>query len=666
MTKKHIRFIYWLLFSLFMVFIVLPLFYFFYLFDETKVKRNLEEQFNNNDYQIIIKGNVLPKLWHGLSLGVNDIVLINKKDSQDKIYIKNFSCNMSWFYLIIAKYKIVRISVNSVILDQTNLSNLKINQIINFQDTSKLFIHSVDYFQIDNIILNANGKAIIENGVLKIKQHDSHSDFIFFTKLYNNYSLKISGQSKIDNGNIDLSKMNINLFNKNLQINFQANSVLDIATNSLFLFNLIGNVNYDKYKINFNIGNSSIENNKLQISNTNLFIDNKNKKEHALLSIDNMAINLLDYNLKINSLIGQYNLDLHNQKIVSNFNVQNLFKESANIYSKCNLQSNINLNDVFSVPINSIFNGDCNYLDQRFILNLNGSINNSDALLNIVYKNHESLPIIDVKLSIEDFKLLSSKSIEYLVKNIKNYFHQNKEKNYITNLNLNIHNLIYDSINFKNVYSEVKLSSKELNITKFNSNLYDGKLIANLKVNCVNNLFNIYLNQNFNDLKFESLLNGLFGIKNISGVANIKTYLTFNNLSNFESIINKMNGYIEINAKHGIFKGIDLTNLYSSNILVPLTSKSTIFHNLFANFNFINGNSNSKIKFNSDVMSANGYGQLDIINRNLDYKFDLQTKLPKNDKHIGMVRVPFNLSGEIQHPKLKIESILLIKEKHHK
>jgi hypothetical protein len=663
MTKKHIRIIYWSLFSLFMFFIVLPLFYFFYLFDEVKVRKNIEDQFNNNDYQIIIKGAVLPKLWHGLSLGINDIVLVNKKNFQDKIYIKNFSCNMSWLYLIIAQYKIVRVSISSVILDQTDLTNFKINEVINFEDTSKLFFHSVDYFQVDNIILNAHGKVILKDGVLKIKQHDNHSDFIFFAKLYEDYNLKIYGKSKIDTRNIDLSKININVFNKNLQINFHVDSVLNLDTNSLSLSNLIGNIIFKKYKINFNIGSSYLENNTLQISNANLFIDNKNQNEHALLSIDNVIINLLDYNFKVNSLIGQYNLDLHNQKIISNFNVQNLFKESSNIYSKCSVQSSINLNDIFSIPISSMFNGDCDYLNNNFIFNLTGSINNSNSKINIVYRNDNNLPIINMKLMMENFKLFSSKSVDYLIKNIKNYFNKFKNKKYLTNLDLNIQNLVYDNINFKNVSSEIKLKPNELNMTRFKGNLYDGKLLANLRINYVNNLFNIYLNQDFINLKFESLLSDLFAIKNISGDARVKSYLTFNNLSNLESISNHMNGYIEINAKHGIFKGIDLNNLYSNNILSPLTSKSTIFDNLVASFNFVNGVSNSKIRFNSLVMSAIGSGQFNIINQNIAYKFDLHTKLPQNDKHISGVILPFSVNGYIQHPKLKIESIILIKEK---
>ena len=48
----------------------------------------------------------------------------------------------------------------------------------------------------------------------------------------------------------------------------------------------------------------------------------------------------------------------------------------------------------------------------------------------------------------------------------------------------------------------------------------------------------------------------------------------------------------------------------------------------------------------------------------LDYKLQLQSMLPKNNNNLIKLSVPIYLYGNIFTPKLKIESIELLKVKH--
>jgi hypothetical protein len=665
MTKKQIRFIYWGSFSGFMLFIILPLFYFFYLFDEATVKYNIEQQFNNNDYKVEIRGNVLPKLWHGLSFAINDIILINKTIPKDQIYIKNFTCNISWLYLVLAKYKILRISINGININQDNLANLYVKNIVNLDNKVNSFLQSVNYIQIDDLNLINNGHQILNNNIIKIKQNMNNYDVILYGKFLESYDIKLFAKSKINNNNLNFDNINFNIANSNLKTELHSKAILNLNNNNLTLNDSNGIIYYDKYKIDFSLVATLFNNNQVQFNNLSLFINNLIKKNsaHTLLSIDRINLNILNYSFNINSIIGQYNLDLAEQKITSNFHIQNLISESDFITSKCNIQSNISLNNFLNNPISTSFSGDCNYSNKTFSSHLVGSINNTNSNLDIIYQKNNVKPKINIDLSLDNFILTLNTNVNFIKTYINNYFNQNDTIKYLFNINLNIKNLVYNNINFNNLSAFIFLDTHELKLTKIKYNLYGGDALSNLKVNYQNGVFNIFFNQVFNHFRIEDMLNDLFNLKVISGDASIKSFLTINNFSSLEQLTKHMNGYIEINAKDGIFKGIDLTNLYSDNLLA-LSPKSTIFDNLNAKLYFINGIShNDEIKFNSSILKAVGLGGIDVINESLNYKFQLQTLLPKNEKQIKWLIVPFYLYGKVWQPKLKIESIQLLKSK---
>ena len=145
--KYKLRIIYWLLVLVLFVGVILPVFFFFYLFDANKVRQMLIQQFNTDNYIVVINGDVFPKTWHGLSLELSNLV-IKDKENQELIEIKNVSCQLSWLDLIVGSYKVKRLSLNGVQLDNNRIEKTNLYKLLNFSQVHNSVFRDLKYLNL--------------------------------------------------------------------------------------------------------------------------------------------------------------------------------------------------------------------------------------------------------------------------------------------------------------------------------------------------------------------------------------------------------------------------------------------------------------------------------------------------------------------------------------
>ena len=147
LNKLKVRLLYWVSVILLMIFIVCPMFFFFYLFDEDQVKQMLYTQFDNNTYHVDVNGTIVPRFWHGLSIEVNDLVLATNDENQ-LLHIKSANCQLSWLDLVFAHYKIKRLALNDVDINEKNIKDYGINNLLTFSESGKSTFSSLDNISI--------------------------------------------------------------------------------------------------------------------------------------------------------------------------------------------------------------------------------------------------------------------------------------------------------------------------------------------------------------------------------------------------------------------------------------------------------------------------------------------------------------------------------------
>ena len=161
-SNAQLRSLYWVIVVLLFVGIILPVFFFFYLFDASKVRQMLIEQFNTENFVVTINGDVFPKTWHGLSLELSNLG-VKDKNNQDLINVRNVSCQLSWLDLIVGQYKVKRLSLNGIMLNSKGIESANLHKLLNVSQVNNSVFRDLRYLNLYNINSNDSGKYKISD-----------------------------------------------------------------------------------------------------------------------------------------------------------------------------------------------------------------------------------------------------------------------------------------------------------------------------------------------------------------------------------------------------------------------------------------------------------------------------------------------------------------------
>jgi uncharacterized protein involved in outer membrane biogenesis len=677
-TKTKIRVLYWGGFVLFMVLVVIPLFFFFYLFNENQVRQTIINQFDDKVYNVEIDGQIVPKPWHGMSLDLNRVVITTKRNVQ-LVEIKRMSCKMSWLGLIFGKYKVKRVAIDGMDINQGNLKQYGVSNLLNlsnakdslFSDMERVDIYGINSVEKDLIYPIRDGSFKIEHNGL-----DINFDLGFKLKNSQTYFIVNGVSNAVNNDLINFDTFNIHIFNSLLNIDVATKASYSINAKNLSLQNIIGNVHVKNYVGTLNVGKVDVNLNGITASNADLQVDfTKNSiGNHILFNVDKL-ISPQYKGMQVNKISMQYKTDIPNIKFNMDSMVQNLvYSESMGIYSDyCTSQMKLTSSKLKDNGLNSILTGKCAYDINKNALrfNLDGNLNSAPLKLDLQVFNDSIKPYIIATgniASLDLSRLTFAKDKMIPLFSDKDRLPFAWLSLFNAQANLIIKHFVLDRIALNDVTTDFIIKNDELNIKHIKANVYNGALSGGMKITKHNDVYDLYAKNSISNLNLKNLLDNLFDISAISGTGNLMLDIMAKSVSSYDDIHRHLNGKVNIEAKNGAFQGVDFNLFLNPESGIAFTSnRSTIVNHMQANFNFANGVSkNGTLQFSSPYVIATGIGSLDFIHNTLNYNLNIKSALPKNDQRISLVVIPVSIAGDILSPKLSIQHMHLISESRNK
>lgn len=671
--RQKVRFSYWFIVILLFIFVVLPIFFFFYLFNENQIKQMVVEEFDSNNYHVQVLGHVSPKFWHGLALDFQDVE-VQTKSYAPLFKINNMSCQLSWIDLVFAHYKITRINLNGIDINENNL--IKSSNIGNLFNFNQPHNNAFDRLAIVNVYdVNMIGESIpyaISDGSLQIKREGSAADFElgFKDESSGTYVLFRGVLDNLLTPILNFSNLQIMMYDgKDFQVKMSSHASYTIAKQQFKLIDVTGQTVWKNYKSNINIKNMILDKYGLNLKGINVATSYSNYfiQNNLLLSLDSLY--LKNYKqLLIDNLQADYQLINGNNKlkILSNLS-QIKYTESSDsiVANSCNNTVELSVPNLSANKVQGNLVGNCQYSFKKnlIILNLAGQLN--QALLNLKLDIfNQNIPYIVISGTFDNIDLSrvqvsKSKLLPLLYDNSNLPFKWLSLIN--MSANLKIKNFAFDRINLQNLITKFVINDGTLDVSRLEADVYGGRLIGSGKIQKVgDNAYNLQTKQIIRSVSLQNMFDDLFDVQAISGSANLTTDIKANNVSSYNDIHQNLTGKVILSAVNGAFKGVDLNLFVNPNVMDLTHRKSTAFENLQASFDFDNGISRyGSITFSSKYVIANGAGVIDFDNSKINYGLSIKSALPQNEAKINSVLIPVVVAGDLFNPRVVIKNIHL-------
>ena len=673
LTRTRVRLLYWISVIFLMVFIACPMFFFFYLFDEDQVKQMLFEQFDSNNYHVEVRGKITPKFWHGLSFEVNDLEISTTEDVP-LVHIKMANCQLSWLDLVVARYKIRRMALNDVDINEKNILNYGFNNLLNWSrmDNSALnHLRNISVFGVNSV--DKGAPYPIRDGLLTIDQSGREAKYKFGFELADQ-QVFIASDGKINaisNDIIQFSDFNTSIYNTNMRIKFTADTSYDITEKELTLDHLSGDMVFSNYKGKissdktiFSVGGISANDIKL-----NLNFDNAFARQGLNLSMNSLSVP--GYNrFRLDQAHIKYLIEIQEKKVVLDTILNQIKISESEIISKgCYNELSYTSPNLINNGFKASLSGVCDYNFNRNNLDMSmtGNLNRAPLKLALNVNNNESKPKIIVSGAMDSLDL---SPLGVNKDKLLPFYFDNSQLPFAwlslfdMDGNLSIKHFALDRIHLNDVSTTFNLKDDILNIIKLHANVYNGTLVGSARIAKTESSYDISTLETIENLDLKQMFEDLFDVEAISGVANLKINASSNNVVSYEDSHKHLNGKITVDANHGAFQGVDF-NIFSASSALSV-NKSTMFEQLRAQLDFINGVSkNGNITFYSPYVIANGNGTVDFVDTQLDYMLTIKSALPPNEQKISSVIIPVSAKGDLFNPQITIQNIHLFTGQQH-
>lgn len=678
--RQVVRAIVWSLFVVFFVTFCLPLLFFYYLFNASQVKQMVISQFNNENYSVVIDGNVEPRSWHGLSLFISDLTVEDKKQHK-VLHINTANCQLSWLDLMVGHYRVRRLALNGLTFFQNNASKINYNDLLNYQTINHSEFKNLTTFSISNLaIVSGDGSYLMKDAGLRVINLETLPEFNLSFNL-SNYAarLGLQGQiSKISDDNLSIENLTLSLSNQSSSIELQSSGHYAYKSQELWLEKSRGIIHVPDYQGALAIDTVLLSNYGLTMNNLSTTLngfestssrsftinaDKINTTDFATLMADNIATKYEFANSKRNFDVG---LNLHQVKLNPVMDV---------VTSSCKLDFKYRISGVQTATSSGIMNGSCGLSGAKNLMkfNLSGLINQSPIKLNLDYDYSSVMPNVVLDATVNTLDL--SKFMGSAQGNLLPLYSDDSRLPFDwiswTNLvaNLKVKQLNLSHVNLSNVNAAMDVKDQRLNLSQIQGQVYDGNFNGSMVLDKVGESYNISFKNKISNVNLQKVFASIFNVTAISGKADLQIDTVANGVQSYEDLHKKVNGSIDLNVDDGGFSGIDFSLFLSPENLAIFQTKSVVmtnFTNLKAKFNFTNGISDrSKIAFHSPLIMANGDGIIDFSRTSLDYNMIISSILPKNAQNVKSVSIPITVNGDLFAPKVSIQNMTLNTNKIH-
>lgn len=676
LTKRNIRIIGYFILLIFFVTFCLPLLFFYTLFNEDKVKQMVISQINNKNYTVQIGGSVEPRSWHGMTLFVSDLTVLDKSNHKI-LHVNTAKCQLSWPNLILAKYKIRRVALNGLTFYQGNIEKNGITNLINYDNLGNSEFSGLKQLNVTNLtVIDANESAIIKDAALLVTNLDNDKPEFNLDFNLTQYGAQVNfvGMlNKIDDTphSMRIERLRFKVNNPKYNIQLQSDGVYDYQTQEFWFENARGTVNLPKYQGSLAVDSALISFYGITI----------NSLQSTLNS--NIAHNTQSLNVSANKLVTRGFSGLNADVIMAEFiNKNEDGKFIANLkLDKPVLKRNLsvsNQNCAVSYKYNMSrtgnsshgeFAGDCEFIGSQGLLKLQlaGLLDGSAAKFNMNYNYSESMPSVALNGNIDTLKLdnLLVKRDSLLLPSYADT--RPLPFKWLDMFNaearLTVNQLQFDNFILNNLSGDFTVKNHIFQLKNISANTYDGVMHGSARVEKINESYNIALSENITGVNLRKFFENLFNVSAISGNANVNINTNVSGVSSYRDIYHKLNGNVLFDVKNGGFSGIDFSIFLSPENLAAFNKNGSIktgFTGLKASFDFSNGISNKgSINFSSPTISASGGGVANFVDNQINYDLVIKSILPNNAQNIKSVSIPVTINGELFNPKFNIRNMTL-------
>lgn len=672
--RHVVRFIGWSVFVIFFVTFCLPLLFFYYLFNAEQVKQMVISQFNNENYSVIIDGNVEPRSWHGLSLFISDLT-VEDKQKHKVLHVNTANCQLSWLDLIVGHYSIRRVALNGLTFFQNNLEKSNYSNLLNYQTLTHSEFKNLTNFSISNLaIINGDGDYLIKDAGLRVINLETLPEFNLSLNL-SNYAAKLGVQgqiSKIAEDNLKIENLTISLVNSNSSIELQSSGHYAYKTQELWLESARGIIHIPDYQGALAIDTALLSGYGLTLNNLSTTLNGFESASTRNFTINADKINTTNFmNYTADNIATKYEFATAKRSLDVGLNLNQVkFNPALDITTdSCKLEFKYRGLGAQTAVSSGKMNGQCglNGVKSLMSFNLNGLINQSPIKLDFTYDFNYALPNINLDATVDSLDV--SKFMTSAQGNLLPLYSDTSSLPFdwisLTNLtaNLKFKQLNLSHVNLSNVNAKLEVKNQRLNLSQVQGQVYDGDFAGSMLLDKVGESYNVSFKNKISSVNLQKFFASIFNVSAISGQADLQIDTSAQGVKSYEDLHKKINGSIDLNVNNGGFSGIDFSLFLSPENLAVFQTRSAVmtnFTNLKAKFNFTNGVSErSNLAFHSPLIMATGNGVINFANTSLDYNMIISSILPQNAQNVKSVSIPITVNGDLFAPKVSIQNMTL-------
>ena len=672
--RHVVRFIGWSVFVIFFVTFCLPLLFFYYLFNAEQVKQMVISQFNNENYSVIIDGNVEPRSWHGLSLFISDLT-VEDKQKHKVLHVNTANCQLSWLDLIVGHYSIRRVALNGLTFFQNNLEKSNYSNLLNYQTLTHSEFKNLTNFSISNLaIINGDWDYLIKDAGLRVINLETLPEFNLSLNL-SNYAAKLGVQgqiSKIAEDNLKIENLTISLANSNSSIELQSSGHYAYKTQELWLESARGIIHIPDYQGALAIDTALLSGYGLTLNNLSTTLNGFESASTRNFTINADKINTTNFmNYTADNIATKYEFATAKRSLDVGLNLNQVkFNPALDITTdSCKLEFKYRGLGAQTAVSSGKMNGQCglNGVKSLMSFNLNGLINQSPIKLDFTYDFNYALPNINLYATVDSLDV--SKFMTSAQGNLLPLYSDTSSLPFdwisLTNLtaNLKFKQLNLSHVNLSNVNAKLEVKNQRLNLSQVQGQVYDGDFAGSMLLDKVGESYNVSFKNKISSVNLQKFFASIFNVSAISGQADLQIDTSAQGVKSYEDLHKKINGSIDLNVNNGGFSGIDFSLFLSPENLAVFQTRSAVmtnFTNLKAKFNFTNGVSErSNLAFHSPLIMATGNGVINFANTSLDYNMIISSILPQNAQNVKSVSIPITVNGDLFAPKVSIQNMTL-------
>ena len=504
-SRQSVRFILWGGFCLFFLLVCVPLVFFYYLFNPDEVKHMVISQFNNKNFAVQIGGNIEPRSWHGLSLFISDIVIMDK--AQHKVvHVNTANCQLSWWELVIGHYKVKRMALNGLTFYQGATEQIHYADLFNYENIAKSEFNNLTHLSVTNLSwIESTGKFIIRDASAAVAELNGMPHATLHFELSKSHAqVDMSGQvSQIKEGNLIISGLDTHIDTPDERFDLQSSARYNYLNQELWIDDTRGVVAGKLYNGSLNIKTMLVS---IYGYTANDMVANLNYTDPTLshsLNLTAKKLLMVDFNsYTIGELRANYSAITAQRRLDLKMN----FRESKidpllNISNHgCSVQVNYSLIGTPEASLGANLSGECGYMESRHLLKLKvaGKVDDAPAKIDMQYAMRVGKNLLIVNGDLTNLDV--SKFMTGAKGKILPLYTDNSPlplswlKWLDIEGNLLINQLTLSHFNLNKVKTRLLVKDNRLTVSDLQANVYDGRITGSTTISMLGESYGVALN----------------------------------------------------------------------------------------------------------------------------------------------------------------------------